>query len=120
MSNTSNLPALDHKVNEAILAGKAMDAFDELYADDVVMQDNSDEPWVGKKLNREREIKFFGSIETLHELKLVSNAVGDNISFSEWIFDVTFKGGTRVKMEQAAVRRWKNDKIVHERFYHKG
>ncbi|MDR3719825.1 MAG: nuclear transport factor 2 family protein [Bryobacteraceae bacterium] len=119
MSTTNNLAVLDQKVNEAILAGKAMDAFDEYYADAVVMQDNSDAPWVGKAFNREREIQFFGSIETLHELKLVSSGVGDDISYSEWIFDLTFKGGAHVRLEQVAVRRWNDGKIVSERFYYK-
>lgn len=119
MITTSNVAALDAKVNEAILAGKAMEAFDEYYADDVTMQDNADAPWVGKKFNRERELQFFGSIETLHELKLVSSAAGDDISYSEWIFDLTFKGGTHARLEQVAVRRWSNGQIVHERFYYK-
>jgi ketosteroid isomerase-like protein len=119
MSTTNNLAALEQKVNEAILAGKAMDAFEELYAEDVVMQDNTDEPWVGKQLNREREIQFFSSIETLHELKLVSSAVGDGISYSEWVFDLTFKGAGHARLEQVAVRRWKDGKIVNERFYYK-
>jgi ketosteroid isomerase-like protein len=119
MSTTSNLAALDQRVNEAILAGKAMDAFEELYADDVVMQDNTSEPWVGKAFNREREIQFFSSIETLHELKLVSSVVGDDISYSEWIYDLTFKGAVHARLEQVAVRRWKNGKIVNERFYYK-
>jgi hypothetical protein len=119
MSTTSNLAALDQKVNDAILAGKAMDAFEELYADDVVMQDNTAEPWVGKQLNREREIQFFSSIEALHELKLVSSVVGDDISYSEWIYDLTFKGAVHARLEQVAVRRWKDGKIVNERFYYK-
>jgi hypothetical protein len=120
MSTTSNVAVLDQKVNDAILAGKAMDVFEELYADGVVMQDNTNEPWVGKQLNREREIQFFSSIETLHELKLVSSAVGEDISYSEWIFDITFKGAVHARLEQVAVRRWLNGKIIHERFYYKG
>ena len=39
-------------------------------------------------------------------------------SFSEWIFDVTFKDGTRMRNEQVAARRWKDGKVVHERFYY--
>jgi hypothetical protein len=31
---------------------------------------------------------------------------------------VTFKGGQRMKLEQVAVRRWKDGKIVKERFYY--
>jgi hypothetical protein len=33
--------------------------------------------------------------------------------------DVTLKGVGRITMVQVAVRRWKDGKIVHERFYHK-
>jgi hypothetical protein len=32
---------------------------------------------------------------------------------------VTLKGVGRIQMSQVAVRRWKNGKVVHERFYHK-
>jgi hypothetical protein len=119
MSTASKLAGLEQNVNDAILSGKAMEAFEEFYADDVVMQDNTSEPWVGKALNRDREIQFFSSVEALNELKLVSSVVGEDISCSEWILDVTFKGGARARLEQVAVRRWKNGKIVHERFYYR-
>lgn len=119
MTVTSNLAALERKVNDAILTGRAMEAFDQYYADDVVMQDNTSDPWVGKQLNRDRELAFFGSIEALHELKLISSVVGDDISFSEWVYDLTFKGGAHARLEQVAVRRWENGQIVNERFYYK-
>ncbi len=116
----NNIEALDRKLNQAILTGKALEAFDELYAEDVVMQENSNEPFVGKALNRDREVKFFSSIAELHDLKLLGEAASGDVSFSEWLFDVTFQGGARYKLEQVAVRRWKDGKIVHERFYYKG
>lgn len=110
---------LDTKLNNAILSGKALEAFDELYADDVVMQENSDPPFVGKAFNRNREIEFFSSIEQFHDGRVLSSAVANDVSFSEWEMDVTLKGAGRLKMNQCAVRRWKNGKVVHERFYHK-
>lgn len=110
----------DTKLNEMILAGKALEAFDEFYADDVVMQENEDEPRVGKPTCRHAEVQFFSSIETFHGAKLLGSAVGDDLSYSEWAWDVTFKGGVRRKSTQVAARRWKNGKIVHERFYYKG
>ena len=116
----STIAELDQKLNEAVLTGRALEAFEELYADDVVMQENSDDPFVGKALNREREIKFFSSIEQFHDGKLLSSAINGNTSFSEWLYDVTFKGGQRVKLEQVAVRRWKDGKVAFERFYYKG
>jgi hypothetical protein len=115
-----NVEALDRKLNDAILAGKALEAFDELYAEHCTMQENNAEPFVGKAVNREREIKFFSSIAQLHEIKLLASAVNGNVSFGEWLFDVTFKDGTRHRLEQAAVRRWNNGKVEAERFYYKG
>jgi hypothetical protein len=120
MSNTNTVEALDAKLNQAILTGKALEAFDELYADDVVMQENTSEPFVGKALNRDREVKFFGSIAELHEISLSASAVNGDVSFGEWVIDATFQGGARYKLVQVAVRRWKDGKVAHERFYYKG
>lgn len=115
----SNIAELDKKLNDAILSGKALEAFDELYDDDVIMQENTEAPYVGKAFNRQREIDFFASVEAWHSGKVLATATNDNVSFSEWEMDVTLKGVGRITMTQVAVRRWKNGKIVHERFYHK-
>lgn len=117
---SDNVLTLDNKLNQAILSGKALEAFDELYGDDVVMQENTGEPFAGKALNREREIKFFSSIAQLHDIRMTASAVNGDVSFSEWLMDLTFQNGQRHTMHQVAVRRWKDGKIVHERFYYKG
>lgn len=109
---------LDHRLNRAILDGRALEAFDELYADEVSMRENGEDPIRGKEANRKREEEFFGSISELHELSLVSSAVGNDVSLSEWVFDVTFEDGNRKRLEQTAVRRWKDGEVVEERFYY--
>ena len=88
---------LEEKLNQAILTGKAMEAYEELYDENVVMQENSAEPTVGKAANRDREIAFFSSIEQFHGAEVLSYAVNGDKSLSEWTMDVTFKGGTRVQ-----------------------
>jgi len=108
----------DKTLNEWILNGKAMEAFEEFYADDVQMQENSEVPRKGKPLNREYEQKFFQNLETFHGVKLLSSAIRDDVTFSEWEFDLTMKGAPRTKMSQVSVRHWKNNKVVNERFYH--
>ncbi len=113
-----NVAALDQALNEAILSGKALEAFEQYYADDVVMQENSDTPRVGKDVNRQAEVDFFSSLAEFHEGKLLSSAVNGDVAFGEWFMDVTFKNGTRYKLAQTAVRRWKDGRIVNERFYY--
>ncbi|MCA9762998.1 MAG: nuclear transport factor 2 family protein, partial [Gemmatimonadetes bacterium] len=49
-----------------VLSGKAMEMFDRFYAEQVSMQENNNEPTVGKAANRAREEKFFGSLEAFH------------------------------------------------------
>ena len=58
------------------------------------------------------------SIEEFHGAELLASAVSGDISFSEWAMDVTFKGGGRVQMAQASVRRWKDGQVASERFYY--
>ena len=115
----STIAEFDKKLNDAILSGKAMEAFEELYDDNVVMQENSEPEYRGKDFNRKREIEFFQSVEAWHGGAVLASAVHGDVSFSEWTMEVSLKGVGRVQMAQVAVRRWKNGKIVHERFYHK-
>jgi len=118
MSTTPNLKELDDDLNNLILTGKALEGFEKYYADDVEMRENSDEPFRGKDVNRKREEEFFSSVEQFHGAQVVAAAHGDGISMSEWVYDITFKGGQRMKLEQAVVRRWRDGKIVSERFYY--
>jgi ketosteroid isomerase-like protein len=114
-----DLNALDRDLNQLITQGKAMDGFEKYYADDVVMQENTDEPRRGKAACREAEIQFFSSVDKVNRLELAHSAVGDGVSFSQWEMDFVFKNGERRQTTQVARRRWKNGKIVDERFYYK-
>ncbi|MBI2689272.1 MAG: nuclear transport factor 2 family protein [Acidobacteria bacterium] len=109
---------LDQALNRQILSGDIMGAFDKYYADDIVMQENSSDPTVGKAANRERELQFVNSITEFHGAAVVSSAVNGDTSFGEWEMDVTFQGGQRYKLAQASVRTWENGQIVRERFYY--
>jgi hypothetical protein len=109
---------LDRQLNEMILGGKALEAFEKFYADEVVMQENSDEPFRGKDVNRKREEEFFASVEDFHGAELVGSAVSGDRTYSEWDWDVTLKGVGRVRLNQVATREWRDGKIVFERFYY--
>jgi ketosteroid isomerase-like protein len=121
MSSAAQSPqvsALDTELNQAILSGKVMEAFEKFYAHDCVMQENSEAPRVGKDANREVEKAFMDSVQEFHGASLLSSAVNGDRTYSEWEYDITFKGGKRMKMNQIAVRQWKNGQVAHERFYY--
>jgi len=115
---TPSVAALDAELNQTVLGGRILEAFDRFYADNVVMQENNTPATVGKAANRVREIKFVDSIEQFHSAAILNTAIHGNVSFSEWVMDVTFKGGVRVKLEQVSVRKWHDGQITHERFYY--
>jgi ketosteroid isomerase-like protein len=121
MSSAAQSPqvsALDTELNQSILSGKVMEAFEKFYAHDCVMQENSEAPRVGKDVNREFEKAFMDSVQEFHGASLLGSAVNGDRTYSEWEYDITFKGGKRMKMNQVAVRRWKNGQVAHERFYY--
>jgi ketosteroid isomerase-like protein len=121
MSTTAVSPdvkALDAELNQSILSGKIMEAFEKFYADDIVMQENSGAPRTGKEANRKFELDFVSSIQEFHGANLLGSAVDGNRSYSEWELDATYKNGQRYKLTQVAARQWRNGQVVHERFYY--
>ena len=114
----SNVAELERELNDMIASGQAMEAFEKFYADDVVMQENQQEPRVGKEACRAYEVSFFGNVAEFHEGSFHGSATEGTRSFSEWVFDVTLKDGTRVRNHQIAARRWKDGQVVEERFFY--
>lgn len=110
--------SLDAKLNTMIIRGKGMDAFEEFYDEDVIMDEPRTGVRKGKDANREFEKKFFDSIDTVHNVELVASACEADESFSEWKWDISFKDGSRVDMEEVAHRHWDNGRVVHEKFFY--
>ena len=115
---SQDIGALDRELNEMIASGQAMEGFEKFYADDVVMRENNQEIRKGKDACRKYEEEFFSNVAEFHEGSLHGSAVQGDRSYSEWIFDVTFKDGSRMRNHQVAARRWKDGKVVSEQFFY--
>lgn len=105
-------------VIDGIKAGKILETFDAYYADDVVMTENRKDERIGKAANRKYEIEFLNNVQEFHGAQVGRVIVDGDHAAVEWTFDLTFKGGNRVTMQQVAVQTWKNGKVVREDFYH--
>jgi len=106
-------------VNDLILQGKAMEAFEEYYHEDVIMQENDTPIVVGKAANRKREEDFFTSITEFRAAKVLKVAIGeDNTTMVEWHMDYTHKDWGIKNVTQVAVQQWKDEKIINEKFYY--
>lgn len=100
--------------------GQILDAFEQFYHEEVIMQEVGQEPRIGKTNNREYEKQFVGSIENVHGggvHSITSDEEKGITSVESWM-EVSFKGGQRIKMEQVAVQQWKDGMIIKEKFYH--
>lgn len=105
-------------LNQMILEGKILDAFEQYYDDNVVMQDNDYPARVGKDVNRQHEQAFVGGLTEFRGAKILNVIYSDDLSVVEWWFDYTHKDYGVRNYRQLAVQRWKNGKIVEEKFYY--
>lgn len=112
----TNLKTLITELNEMVLQGKTMEAFEKFYADDVVMQENSEPPTVGKLANRKREEEFLNSLIDFRSAKVLDVAVGNNLTLVNWSYDYTHKAWGTKNYTQLSVQHWRDGQIVKEQF----
>lgn len=114
----SDLRTLVDQLNQMVMEGKVLEAFEKFYGDDVVMQDNDYPVRVGKDVNRQYEEGFVNGLTEFRSAKVLNTLVSDGIVATEWWYDFTHKDyGTRA-YKQLSVQRWKDGKIVEEKFYY--
>jgi hypothetical protein len=111
-------PVRIHELLEYVRNGRIMDAMQEFYADNVVMEEPAYGRTVGLAANLEREQKFVDSVAAFNNFETPAVAVGDGVSSYENVMDWTDTDGNDIHVEQVAVQRWEGGKIVHERFYY--
>jgi SnoaL-like domain len=112
----SNIKEAVADLNQLILTGKAMDAFEKYYDENVVMQENDMPPTIGKDANRHRELEFFGNIEEFRGASIGQILISGDTACIESSMDYTHKVYGPMNTTQIAVQRWKDGKIVSERF----
>lgn len=105
-------------LNDLVLQGKGMEAFEKYYHDQVVMQENEAEPTVGKDANCKREEEFCSNISEFRGAKPLKVAIGQDLTMVEWQYDYTHKFWGVRNYSQVSVQEWKDGKIIKEKFYY--
>lgn len=105
---------------QLILQGDTLKAMELFYADHVTMQENEDEPRVGKEICLEHERKNLKRVKSL-ESKLLRQAINteNQTVFTEWQYIFTTKDNKQLKLTEVSMQQWENEMIVHEKFYYK-
>ncbi len=101
-----------------IQEGRIIEAMNEFYDQNTSMQENANPPTSGLAANIEREKQFMSGVKEWKGFEVKALGVGDDVTFYESSIDFIATNGSPVHMEQVAVAKWKNGKIVHERFYY--
>jgi ketosteroid isomerase-like protein len=101
-----------------IQSGRIIEAMNEFYAEDTVMQENRNVPTRGLAANIEREKQFLSQVKEWRGFEATATAVNGDVSFIESTMDFVATNGAEVHLEQVSVARWRDGKIVSERFYY--
>ena len=115
---TVNLQQRVQDLHNHIRQGKIIEAMNEFYDTDTVMQDNANTPTNGLAANIEREKQFMSGVKEWKGFNVTAIGVGDNVTFYEAVMDFVATSGQDMHLEQVSVAKWRNGKIVHERFYY--
>ena len=118
VTSNARIEDLDAAINEAILNGTALDAFETYYAPDVVMQENDAAPTAGKDANRQHEQEFFNAITEFRGAEVLVTGRCGNVTYTHWRFDFTHREWGIRNYEQLAVRTWRDGQVVREVFHY--
>jgi hypothetical protein len=105
-----------NELNNLVISGKLLEAFDKYYHEDVSMQENNLPPVVSKEANRQREIEFLNNIKEFRGAEVKGLGVGDDISFVIWNYDYTHNQWGERNYSQVSIQEWKDGKIINEKF----
>lgn len=101
-----------------VVDNRLVEALQEFYHDDVVMQENAEPPRVGLAASIERQKMAKAMTAEIHEVKAVAVLVDGDCAVIEWHAEWTLAGGLRVRIEEVALQTWRGDRIIHERFFY--
>ncbi|NER15195.1 hypothetical protein GWK08_17195 [Leptobacterium flavescens] len=61
--------------------------------------------------------QFLGGIANVNGITLHNQAVGENVTMSEYTFDFDMKDGSKVLWNEIIKREWEGDKVVNESYF---
>lgn len=104
-------------LNDLILQGKTLEAFETYYHENVVIQENETILIKGKSANRKHKKAFASSVTGFCLAKPLKVTIGEGISMVEWYFEYTHKDFGKRKYSQVSIHEWKDELIISEKIY---
>ncbi len=107
-------------LDNLVLEGKIMDAVEAFFHPDVITLEGDGTETKGLNVKKEKLQEFFAGISSVNEIKLHSQAVGDDVTMSEFTFDLTQTDGGAILWNEVLRRKWTDGLVIDERYYTAG
>ena len=104
-------------LNDMIMQGAYMEAFEAFYDENVIMQLNDNTPVVGKELNRASKETQVNNIIDFKSAKPLKVTVGEQSTMVEWHMNYVHRLHGEKCYTQVAVQDWRAGKIIKEKLY---
>lgn len=110
------LKDIDDQLNTMTAAGQILDALKQFYASDCTFQEGSLDSRVGRDAQHAHLSAFFDTLKAFNGATLHSQGVGDNVTLTEWTFDMVGPDGAII-WHEVLRREWSDGKVISERYY---
>ncbi len=114
---TKHIADLEAGANELTRQGKIIESIDTYYADNCVFTEPDGSSRQSRQAERDHLEAFFSGLKSFDGATLHGQSVGDDVSMSEWTFNMTGGDGEKIVWNEVLVRRWDDGKIVAEKYY---
>ena len=105
-------------LNDMMMQGAFLEAFEAFYDENIVIQVNDDTPVIGKELNRISKENQFNNIIDFKSAKPLKVTIGEQSTMVEWHMNYVHREHGEKCYTQVAVQDWKDGKIIKEKLYY--
>lgn len=116
-SPTTDIASLEAACAAMVKQGDLLGCLDAYFDADCVFQEGNDEPRQGRAAEHAHLEGFIASLASFNSATLHGTGAGGDMTYSEWTFDMTTKDGQHLIWNEVLAHRWKDGKIVSERYY---
>lgn len=114
---SDEIRGLETALNDMTARGQMLEALAKFYTEDCVFEEGDGSRRQGRQAQHDHLSRFFASLKGLNAATLHAQATGNDVSLSEWTFDMTGSGDQPIVWNEVLVRRWRGDRVISERFY---
>lgn len=112
-----NLKERVETLDQKVVQGEILEAVNAFFHPQVITKEGNGAETIGLNEKIAKLKQFFQGISSVNDIKLHSQAVGDNVTMSEFTFDLTQADGGHILWNEVLRRKWKDGLVIDERYY---